>query len=178
MRTDTERPRNENVFKKRDASLIGPLVEKVLLRIATILPRFPCAIAQEPPVEDEIDILGETLDQSVRLGQTRAALERQLCLPRRASEQVIQHTQKSFSTIAADRPHRTDTCANMAFRSLSGFFATSFIHNLLHALDLAPNPIRSNQCFSNQILDLLQRITRCKPKQDRFVYTRFTDSTK
>ena len=43
--------------------------------VGTLFPRFTVSVAYSSPVEDQIDVLGEAVDQAVDFGKTRAAFE-------------------------------------------------------------------------------------------------------
>lgn len=50
-------------------------LEPLLRRVAARLPRFDLAVAQESPIEYEVDVLREALDEPESLRQARTALE-------------------------------------------------------------------------------------------------------
>ncbi len=62
-------------FKETRRVLIDSPHERILLSVAPFLPGFACFVAEKPPVEDKVYVLGEALYEVESLGEARTALE-------------------------------------------------------------------------------------------------------
>ncbi|MCY3018816.1 MAG: hypothetical protein NTW87_07290 [Planctomycetota bacterium] len=70
---------------------VGVLAEGVLLRRAAVLPRFAFGIPEQPPVQNQINVLREALDGPKCLGEAGPALEGHASLPWTVLKKVIEN---------------------------------------------------------------------------------------
>ena len=73
--------RHKHVLEECRAAGVRRLVEKILLRVAALLPRLAQPVAEKPPVKNEVDVLRKTPNEPERLRKTSTSLERKLLLP-------------------------------------------------------------------------------------------------
>ena len=82
--------RHQLFAQKRRGILVDLPYERVLLRIAPLLPGLIDSVSQKPPVKNEVDVFREALDEIETLRQARPSLECERVLECGFTEEVIE----------------------------------------------------------------------------------------
>jgi len=82
--------RQEALAQKCLGSGVGFLIELVLFRTAAVAPGLVLFIAQQPPVQNDVDVLRKAFNKSEAFRQAGAALEGHMLCPRAVMEQIVQ----------------------------------------------------------------------------------------
>ena len=103
---------------------------KNLLVFAPLRPGLVLLIPQQPPVQDQVNVLGKPLDQAEAFGQAGTALEGQVRRPGATMEEVVQRPADPKILFHDSRAHTAFLCCvSEQYLSLNRGKSTYIFHS-------------------------------------------------